>query len=242
MKPPLSTRTSFRTLSMRVLPMSFIASSPAIITRSLLCLHGFDMQPIFKWLETCATCTGQLSVVPVIWPRADRKLLRNALDRKAVTPEAANAFDPLLTAVENVRKSILCHSTGNFVLKAMATQGHARTFDDIFMVAADVERDLFDASNNRSHSMNENHGLNIANMVRNKVHVLHSKRDMTMIFRRLLKGGKKALGEDGVDRDKLEPALSNKVANFDCTYFTRGLLGHNYLFEKRIISGRGSNS
>lgn len=118
----------------------------------LLCVHGFRTQPA-DWLTACAAYDGdRLTVVPVVWPASDERPFWEAYDEDRHNAQFTGAaFRPLLECLEQIGgpKNLMCHSMGNFVLKWSAPViASQQMFDNFFMVAADVDRDIFATSHN----------------------------------------------------------------------------------------------
>jgi len=75
---------------------------------------------------------GKFMLVPVIWPSAGG--VKYSSDRVNASG-AGNAFKTLKKGIDSFpRKSLLCHSMGNFVLRHAADATFK--FDNIFMAAA----------------------------------------------------------------------------------------------------------
>jgi esterase/lipase superfamily enzyme len=148
--------------------------------------HGFNVPPRYVMNE-CAEYARDYNrmVIPLIWAAEDRGVFGYGQDRLLNAPTAAEAFRDKLDIAKHIRKSLLCHSMGNYVLRLAArTDAQHRPFEDIFMVAADVNHDIFDESQNNHTNHTLNDGLEIASMAQKEVHVLHSHKDLTMKARR----------------------------------------------------------
>jgi len=157
-------------------------------------------------------------VIPVVWAMTFKDM-DYVDDRTEYAPEAASDFLELYNALSEalkdslVKKSVMCHSMGNFVLRVFA-QAHkkvlqdaqitnAPVFDDIFMVSADVRWDLFSenlnseksseemiptldvntAADDLIHENQKNGGRDIVNLAKNNVHVLYCTRDKALLTR-----------------------------------------------------------
>ena len=104
--------------------------------KPLFCVHGFSIQPgtHLQSLNDAAKKfnKGKFMLVPVIWPTSEWNFLSVA-DTDA--PGAGNAFKTLKKGIDSFpRKSLLCHSMGNIVLRHAADENFK--FDNIFMAAA----------------------------------------------------------------------------------------------------------
>ena len=168
-------------------------------------------------------------------------------DRDTVTPAAAQAFRPLLRVAQSLAgASIMCHSMGNYLLRLAAAapphqQRSTRSFEQVFMVAADVHRDIFNSIHNKS-STQQQHGKNIAALARRRVHVMHSSKDLALsVGRRLKLKLQPALGSSpyGVHPQKIHKDLRNKVVNKNCNKLNKwswdNKLWHSYPFKKGAI-------
>ena len=179
----------------------------------LLAIHGFSASPTdaMRGVQSYNKRPDrQYLAVPVIWDTSE-SLATYATDRRDLAPEAGEALLGLLqdiiddAAFVSRRLSIMCHSMGNYVLRAcaqMRPDNAAPVFDDIFMVAADVREDIFDTLANdypedrnkgNSCSIDEfdqhvkNPGLDIASLAKRKVHVLWSRGDTALMVSHLTK-------------------------------------------------------
>jgi esterase/lipase superfamily enzyme len=196
-------------------------------TTLLLCVHGFNTQPA-DWLRTCADYTGDnCTVIPVLWPASDKRSFWQAYrEDQSNAPATGASFCPLLECLEQIggKKSLMCHSMGNFVLKWSAPpQPPKRLFENIFMVAADVDQNIFDDQ--------QDAGKRILSMA-NRVHVLYSNNDLALWVGQTVIGRTPALGFYGPRK-----VVQNKVTSLKCNAFSRskGLLGHRYHFAKQAI-------
>jgi esterase/lipase superfamily enzyme len=206
-------------------------------TTLLLCVHGFNTQPA-DWLRTCAGYTGNFTVIPVLWPASDKLAFWQAYrEDQSNAPATGASFRPLLKCLEQIggKKSLLCYSMGNFVLKWIAPpQPPERRFENIFMVAADVDQNIFDDQ--------QEAGKRILSMA-NRVHVLYSNTDLALWARQTItmRTGTPALGFSGprkVDQNGPRKVDQNKVASLKCNAFSRSngdWVGHGYVFAKNAI-------
>jgi hypothetical protein len=210
----------------------------------LLCVHGFRKQPA-EWLTTCAAYDGgnRFTVVPVLWPASDARTFWEAYyeDRHNARFTGA-AFRPLLECLEQISgpKSLMCHSMGNYILTWSApVTAPAQLFDNIFMVAADVDQDIFtssshndDASNTTPHAAAAA-GHRILNLA-HRVHVLYSNLDVALWGRQVSTIRTPVLGLHGPPRE-----VDRKVTSLKCNDFARSdgdfWVGHNYFFSKKAI-------
>jgi Alpha/beta hydrolase of unknown function (DUF900) len=231
-------------------------------------LHGFNSNPtgVFKgWQKYQDQLPDGSSreVVPVLWADNQLSIFGYSLDKLCNVDPAGQALSDLVGIANGwafPTRSLVCHSMGNFVLRRLArhvatTQGVNVRFDDIFMVAADVSDQVFDAAHNqvdpnRPASAEECDGISILALAAHQVHVLHSSNDWALKARVVPNCGGRALGARGYDDGSRLPNArgGNKLTQTDCSHLPRGgCLGHNYQFEgwavatyERIMNDRGA--
>jgi hypothetical protein len=222
-------------------PQSPVPPQPPAL---LLCVHGFRKQPA-EWLRACAAYDGgnRFTVVPVLWPASNARTFWEAYyeDRRNAQYTAA-AFRPLLEFLEQISgpKNLMCHSMGNFILKWSAPDtAPAQLFDNIFMVAADVDQDIFAPSSQDDKSNTPNNaaaGQRILNLA-HRVHVLYSNLDVALWGRQITTIRTPVLGLHGPP--PRETTDRNKVISLKCNDFARSdgdfWVGHNYFFSKKAI-------
>ena len=166
----------------------------------------------------------------MIWPTAGG-VTKYVLDRDN-SEIAGLALKSMLEYSKRFpRKSLLAHSMGNRVLRYAADSKFE--FDNIFMVAADVDADIFNQectgerwwtklSQKLGREDRSEDGRNIINMLKDggKVHVLHNHLDKALWISWLQKwfksGTKKRLGSNGADLNALCKDSKGKVTNLDC--------------------------
>lgn len=224
----------------------WLPTLPMFHEKVLLYMHGFNVPPRHV-LEACGEYSQahRRLVIPLLWAVEDRSVLGYGADRILNAPTAAEAFGDKLNVVKHVRTSLLCHSMGNYVLRLAARTSETgdRPFEDIFMVAADVSHDIFEKSQNMHADSKENDGLEIRNMVKNKVHVLHSHKDRAMKARKWHPKtwnipGLGASGYRNTAEHPLHPELVNKLTKFDCSSFSGKadpLIHHRYQFYQKSV-------
>ena len=214
--------------------------------KALIYMHGFNVFPR-EVFQKCAEYEEERDrlVIPLIWKSKNSGPLGYCPDRKVNAPGAADSFRPLIDVTKGIRKSLLCHSMGNYVLRlaARASLPDEEPFEDIFMVAADVHRNIFDAGSNNHTDPTLNDGLEIVSMTKRRVHVLHSHKDTVMWWRplQLCTLGQIGLGHKGYRsfNDLHEEVRdSNKLAPLkDCSPFSNinDTKHHSYQFTKPAI-------
>jgi len=146
--------------------------------------------------------------VPIIWSSSTNSglgPLNLCLDKEKNAPAAADMFaNDLWPLLENsgLQISFMSHSLGNYVLSMFAQYmaespktRNIKPFEEIFMVAPCLRNNIFDEEENKGADiiLNESPdelfgpnqkygGLNIANLAKNKVHVLWTDRDFILWF------------------------------------------------------------
>ena len=106
---------------------------------------------------------------------------------------AAKAFANLSTVLNQFpSKSVMTHSMGNRVLRLaaqnMADAGEGFAFDNIFMVAADVDNDIFDAGNENRSNIRSMLAKDDNGKPKGKVYVVHSTKDFALNISSTVKG------------------------------------------------------
>jgi len=203
----------------------------------LFSVHGFATKPREYLENTIANAQrdfNKFRLIPVIWP-SEGDLTKYYEDQ--FFSELVGKLLQSLTPTgqkETISKSILCHSMGNRVLRNFANEGV--TFDNIFMVAADVDEDLFNAGKLNG---DEEQALNIKNMLTKgkggKIHVLYSKNDNALNASFFANSFRPRLGREGIKLDKVIPEVKDFIASKDVTNEDGGDGGHNYQFKPHAI-------
>jgi len=226
-------------------------------SKPLFCIHGFWTEPgthlkdVAKKQENFNE--GRFMLVPVIWPNAGG--VKYGRDRVKASPGAGKALQTLKTEIDSFpRKSLLCHSMGNNVLRHAADAKFK--FDNIFMSAADVRHDLFHTSYIRGGDEDERKdGLQICGMLsdpqKGKVHVLTNGADYALlgssynprnwITRLGLVGSareKKWWGgwrdNESLTDDEIKGCIVNKDCNSKLPIFRKG--AHSYHFDPFAVA------
>jgi esterase/lipase superfamily enzyme len=221
-----------------------------------------------RYLEICQSMFAPLDglglCILFTWPSDGRPAdyLPDRADAERSAPELANVLsvlydwllDQQIAAAENPAKackaktSMIAHSMGNYVLqKAMQFAWTRKNqpllvslINQLLMVAADVDNDLFRGGE----SVSKSDGDAIANLTY-RVTALYSGRDSTLGLSAGLKHfGKRRLGRSGLDRNVMQP---DNVWDVDCTTFFKPKDNniHSAYFEtqptidlmKRILRG-----
>ena len=218
-----------------------LVHTPFFHEKVLLYMHGFNVPPkdVFKGCKYY-TDKYKREVIPLLWVN-EKSPFTYRRDRVLHSPSAAEAFRDKLEVAKNIKKSLLCHSMGNYVLRLAArTFTGPKPFEHIFMVAADVDHDIFDASQNNHSNPTENDGLEIMGMAEKKVHVLHSWKDVAMMVRPRLKRGLGARGFRDTEKHPLHKSIKDggRLVKHDCSGFSHEkdlLKNHGYQFNDDAI-------
>jgi len=211
------------------------------IKNVILYVHGINCQPLSSF-ETARKMTEAMKkdgvlVIPVMWPAQDKGIYTK--DRKINAPGAAKALATLCEEIASreLPISLLCWSCGNFVLREFASQLNTSSsrlkFQHIFMSAPDVAANTFETDD----------GPKIVDLVEEKVHVLHCKRDIALftwkvpaVYSCLGRPNESGLGLRGFDEDKVQPAIDRtKLVNVDANQFDMDILGHSYHESKQAM-------
>lgn len=132
----------------------------------LFCVHGFNVQPgsimsdmsrnynRFKEIEKIDEKGFKYCPVPVIWPCTDDG--NYLIDQDKPSQGAGNNLNLFVQGIKEElfpRKSLLMHSMGNHVIfdgacgfkenNVVKVSEHNINFENIFMVAADLPKDIF---------------------------------------------------------------------------------------------------
>jgi esterase/lipase superfamily enzyme len=221
----------------------------ASIKKPLLCIHGFNVQPE-DHLATCKEARGKFKnfdLLPVIWPSTGG--LTQYFGDRGASKGAGVAFTKDLEKYAGMfpRKSLLAHSMGNRVLRFSANEKFK--FDNIFMVAADVNNKMFDEDyintkkRNPEEDMRREDGLKLAKMLRHsnsKIYVLHNWQDFALTGSSAVKLGTGRLGASGVpDMNKVHPDIKGKIKNINAgrkwLNWSLDFAAHSYQFIDKAI-------
>jgi len=213
---------------------------------ALFYVHGWDVDcrlaidTVIKmngWNDNEEESPKKLLVLPILWAATWDNLWYGD-DRNTSAPEAATNFSALSSLLNDVlqnssvKKSIIAHSMGNYVLRIFAQNytSNEPVFENVFMVAPDVRWDLFNQDyisrgeiETQENAEKANGGLQIALLAKNKVHVLYTVNDVALLFRqtwhRFFGNETSALGRcAGFAMDTVHSSLKNKIVFHDCGY------------------------
>jgi len=196
----------------------------------LFCIHGYLDEPK-KALEMFKKSKGEFSTyhpIQVLWPTCDipagklnLKVKKSYMHDKEMTKAVGKTLAtilPMITSSSSI--SLMAHSMGNRVVRLFAADIKVMQvgimFRNIFMVAADVDQDIFEKQD----------GVNIVRMLANdgKVYVVHRKDDTALQFSaRYLNGNlidpKNRLGQFGADLSKLHSNTEGRIKNINVLDF-----------------------
>jgi hypothetical protein len=214
----------------------------------LFTVHGYDQDPIEYLLEIKGVETRfkKFKLIPVLWPSSSDSVGMFVYPRDKILGQgAAKAFQSIVEPAESFSKSILAHSMGNYVLRKFANSSF--NFDNIFMVAADVNHDLFNERYIEGGKQEwRKDGLRIKDMLTEgkdgKIHVVYNKRDTTLMKSSFLNRDSR-LGRSGIPlggdcllrkADKVHEDIKDVVTTID---WTRSYPSdsHSYQFDLGIV-------
>mmetsp|Transcript_21277 Transcript_21277/g.32309 ORF Transcript_21277/g.32309 Transcript_21277/m.32309 type:complete len:327 (-) Transcript_21277:306-1286(-) len=210
--------------------------------KPLIVIHGFN-NSTKTHIKNCKKATEKFknfNVIPVIWPSAGG--ISNYWNDRKYSIAAGKALTNSLKKFAGLfpHKSLLAHSMGNRVLREFA--GDDYKFDNIFMVAADVERRMFDKNYIDDDSKGRNQdAVRIKDMLSkdkdSKIYVLHNYTDYALTGSAIIKLGRVRLGARGANLEKIHPKLKGKVENINCGTYLNGIsfASHTYHFADKTI-------
>jgi len=221
--------------------------------KALFVIHGFNTQASFH-LADCLNAKEKFTkvhLIPVIWPSEGQGGYCDYRSDRAFSRSAGKALQsikgPIKKMGKNFRASIVSHSMGNRVFRNFSDP--EMNFDNIFMVAADVERDIFhEGYINGGNEEWRKHGLAIKSMLttdKGKIHVIYNPSDSRMFQSMIMSLGKR-LGGAGVNfkpawfGKTVHPELKDHIVNVnalekDFMYpEAPGKTDHNYHFHDNV--------
>mmetsp|Transcript_49984 Transcript_49984/g.60130 ORF Transcript_49984/g.60130 Transcript_49984/m.60130 type:complete len:471 (+) Transcript_49984:1-1413(+) len=213
----------------------------------LLCIHGNITEPC-NWIPACEEMNGKLNeyvVIPVLWP-ADSESWWPLTDYQAnrkYSKAAGVAFGSAVDISRNVSTSVMSHSMGNRVLLSFADSGETRNFEAVFMVAADIWEETFNArviNNTDIHpgGFKADAGLKLLDMVNTKVVVVHNQNDIPLLGSHKVNSFRRRLGQFGKEgqEGRLHSKAVEKLVNFDFNpHKTNNDDSHSYQFCDVLI-------
>ena len=195
----------------------------------LFSVHGYTDDPrrhLATKIKNTNRPLNEFMRIPILWPSEQGKQdgVAHFYDQR-VSESAGRLLQSLTSPNQNetISKSIVCHSIGNRILEHFANEGV--TFDDIFMVNADIDSRLF----NREYINGglfgigaKREGLKIRNMLTEgkggKIHVLYSKKVDTLHVSSV-KRLRSRLGFTGVNPKRVHPEVKDSIVGVDCSLF-----------------------
>ncbi len=212
----------------------------------LFSVHGFNGNPRGYLLQVkyIEERFQKFKLIPVLWPSAG-SMLGYFRDR-SLSKAAGKAFQSIVEPIETFDKSLLCHSMGNYLLRNFANPSY--NFDNIFMVASDVESKIFYESYIEGGDQEwRKDGLEITKMLNDKkdggkVHILYNKNDSDLLLSTVV-NMKSRLGRDGLSFDggccgnieKLHDEVKDKITSVDWTNNSPSN-PHNYQFDWSVVA------
>jgi len=191
--------------------------------KALFMIHGFATRAGYHLADSLNAIKSNNFVktllVPIIWPSQDFSGLEEYRDDQELSKAAGKALQSMIKPMEGLRASIVSHSMGNRALRYMADKRFK--FDNIFMVAADVDRNIFDKKYITKGGEDHQHGLKIKSMLRGelgKIHVIYNTGDIKLMQSTCMNVGKR-LGGTGVNfkggwfSDSVHEELKNSIVN-----------------------------
>lgn len=220
-------------------------SNTNVNRKVLFSVHGFNGNPrgYLLQIKYVEERFQKFKLIPVIWPSAG-SMLGYFIDR-SFSKAAGKAFQSIVEPIEAFDKSLLCHSMGNLVLRKFANPSY--NFDNVFMVAPDVESNIFHETYIEGGNQEwRKEGLNITKMLNDKkeggkVHVLYNKNDSDLLLATII-NMKSRLGRDGIPLDgccggdlKLHDEVKDKIETVDWTNSSPSN-PHNYQFDWSVVA------
>jgi len=188
----------------------------------LFVIHGFGTEGSFHLVD-CKNVTThydftKIYIIPVIWPSLGSSGIFDYFDDRKYSREAGRALKSIKKPIEGFTASIAMHSMGNRVFRYMADSDF--NFDNIFLVAADVDRDIFDENYISGRGEEHQHGLSIKSCLKDetgKIHVIYNKKD-SKLFQSKFFNFKRRLGATPLDVEKsVHKDLKDVLVNIDAS-------------------------
>lgn len=211
----------------------------------LFSVHGFNAnhRGYLLQIKYAEERFQKFKLIPVLWPSAG-SMLGYFTDR-SFSKGAGKAFQSIVEPIETFEKSLLCHSMGNLVLRKFANSSY--NFDNIFMVAPDIESTIFLQSYIEGGDQEwRKDGLKITKMLNDKkeggkVHVLYNKNDSDLLLSTIV-NMKSRLGRAGIALDgcftseqTLHDEVKDKIEMVDWTNNSPSN-SHNYQFDWSVVA------
>lgn len=217
----------------------------------LFVIHGFNTNASFH-LADCSLAKPKFvktHIIPIIWPSEGKGSYFKYREDRSFSKVAGNALKSMKGPLQKfrdmgLRSSIVAHSMGNRVLRNFSDP--EIKFDNIFMVAADVEVDIF----YQKYIESNEDGLNIKKMLTDettgKIHVLYNSKDGRMFQSMIMNLGKRLggaplyFGEKKFMQDTIHDDLKNNIVDIDVASSENRMLydgnsEHNYHFFDKVV-------
>jgi len=182
-----------------------------MVNHTLLAIHGFNVN-FTDHLKECKDVTSgdkkSFYLLPIIWP-SDGKLYRYWWDR-GHSKKAGEALKECIALLGDKWScvSLIAHSMGNRVLKYAASE--KIHLDNIFMVAADVNADIF--LKNAGEEIGSMVDINSStNKQQGKIHVVYNEKDKALKWSSFI--NRKRLGKQELKQEKILPKLQGMVVS-----------------------------
>lgn len=231
--------------------------------KALFCIHGFNTSASFH-LADCLFAKPKFTkvqLIPVIWPSEGKGSFSKYREDRSYSAAAGKALQSMKGPLNslNCGTSIVCHSMGNRVFRSFSDS--EIDFDNIFMVAADVDNDIFHQGYiDGGDEEWRKHGLNIKGMLKDptagKIHVIYNAADVKLIQSSVMNLGTR-LGAGGVNfqkrfmKDVVHKDLASCIVNVNASIdegevHNKMLYGkrndHNYHFHNNTIKYYDDNA
>jgi len=196
--------------------------------------------------EDGALFYGGSYFIPILWPSGSGSYFRDKDDAEGAGRAFWKAFDKSPVKLPN--KNLMLFSMGNYVLRYASDT--STKFDNIFMFAADVRRDLFHTSYIDTNDSFKDDGLNIFNMLetfngkpKGKIYVVSNAGDKALLvsstanwMSRIGKVGPHTkmnwMGRLYTDPQVTHPTIRPYLEGMDSSKDKHdGPLGHRYYFQ-----------
>ncbi len=215
---------------------TFVKKLLAENKKVLACVHGFTVEPE-SWIEDCAKIQENEAfehlVLPIIWPsNGDQFTVLFLYDtEQSIALQAGKALQSIAEVGKYVPLSVMCHSMGNRVLLSYAKHGDVdKRFENVFMVAADVWEEVFNARCIQDTwyqppwnywNLWKKSGLKLSQMLKDggKIHVINYSGDRALAASQYGENWRTRLGRYGVaaqqKEGRIHPDIVEKLVGYD---------------------------
>lgn len=191
--------------------------------KALFVIHGFNTQASYH-LASCQFHKPRferLILIPILWPSKGKAMPWDYIGDRGSSKAAGKALKSMKGHLNKLRangisSSIVANSMGNRCFRNFADPDI--NFDNIFMVAADVDcRIFYESYINDGKEEWRQHGLNIKKMLtdeKGKIHVLYNSSDKRLFESCLINCGNR-LGKAGVNLNLVHRDLKKNIVTID---------------------------